>query len=109
MSDISENGDRRRAQPGAERRSPHTSTGPEGVLVFGDRFGHQWRVYDRRSGERRGSRTIGQSSGFDRVFVAEDGEEWWYELRAEELIDETAGTLERQLAVAIRRVSRTDA
>ena len=46
---------------------------------------------------------LGQPSGFDRVFVDEDGEEWWYQLRAEELIDETAHTLERQLAVAVRR------
>lgn len=83
--------------------------GPGGVLLFGDRYGRQWQVYDRRSGERRGSRTIGQSSGFDRIFVDEEGEEWLYELRAEELIDETAHTLERQLAVAVRRAPPADA
>lgn len=74
--------------------------------MFGDRYGREWQVYDRRSGERRGSRLIGQSSGFDRVFIDEKGEEWWYELRAEELIDETAYTLERQLSLAVRRAPR---
>ena len=109
MPKSSENGNRRGAQPGAERRAPHTSTGPGGVLLFGDRYGREWQVFDRRSGERRGSRTLGQTSGFDRVFVDEDGEEWWYELRAEELIDETAHTLERQLAVAVHHPVRPNA
>ena len=70
--------------------------------MFGDRYGREWRVYDRRSGERRGSRIFGQASGFYRAFVSETGEEWRYELRAEEIIDETAVALERQLANAIR-------
>jgi hypothetical protein len=68
--------------------------------MFGDQFGREWRIYDRRSSERRGSRTFGQASGFYRAFVGPDGEEWRYELRAEEIIDETANTLERQLASA---------
>ena len=70
--------------------------------MFGDREGREWRVYDRRSGERRGSRIFGQASGFYRAFVNPEGEEWRYELRAEEIIDETAVALERQLASAIR-------
>ena len=100
---MSEEGERRIAPVASDRRSPHTSEGPDGALIFGDRYGTRWTVYDRRSGERRGSRLLGQSSGFDRVFINEAGEEWWYELRAEELIDETAYTLERQLATAVRR------
>ena len=105
MSEPSEEGDRRHVQSGGDRRSPHTSITSDGTLIFGDRHGRHWQVYDRRSGERRGSRVLGQGSGFDRIFVNEEGEEWWYELRAEELIDETAFTLERQLAHAVRRAS----
>ena len=102
MSDTSEQGERRSPDKDPDRRSPHTAPGPDGTLIFGDRSGRQWQVYDRRSGERRGSRLLGQRSGFDRVFVNEAGEEWCYELRAEELIDETAVTLERQLARAVK-------
>ena len=76
--------------------------GADGTLVFGDRDGTCWRVYDRRSGERRASRTFGQLSGYYRAFVNDAGEERRYELRAEELIDETAYALERQLASAVR-------
>ena len=108
MPESPEDSDRRGAQSGRDRRSPHTSTGADGRLVFGDRHGRQWQVYDRRSGERRASRLLGQSSGFDRIFVDENGDEWTYELRAEELIDETAFTLERQLALAVRRPSTPD-
>jgi hypothetical protein len=105
MSKPSEEGDRRSAQPGNDRRSPHTSIASDGTLIFGDRHGRHWQVYDRRSGDRRGSRVLGQTSAFDRIFINEEGEEWYYELRAEELIDETAFTLERQLADAVRRAS----
>jgi hypothetical protein len=100
MSTESSKGAERRAVADGDRRSPHTYTGPDGVLMFGDQYGRDWRIYDRRSGERRGSRTFGQASGFYRAFVSPDGEEWRYELRAEEIIDETANTLERQLANA---------
>ena len=105
MSEPSEEGDRRNGQSGGDRRSPHTSIASDGTLIFGDRHGRRWQVYDRRAGDRRGSRVLGQASGFDRVFVDDEGDEWWYELRAEELIDETAYTLERQLAHAVRRAS----
>ena len=101
-SDAPDGGNRRAAQGDKDRRSPHTYTAPDGVLVFGDRYGRDWHVYDRRSGERRGSRIFGQASGFYRVFVSDSGEEWRYELRAEEIIDETAVALERQLANAVR-------
>lgn len=102
MSDHEE-GDRRGASSGGDRRSPHTSTAPDGTLIFGDRYGRRWQVYDRRSGERRASRVPGTPSGFDRVFINDAGEAWYYELRAEELIDETPYTLERQLASASKR------
>jgi len=105
MSEPSEEGDRRRGPPGSDRRSPHTSIAPDGTLIFGDGRGRHWQVYDRRSGDRRRSRVLGQSSGFDRIFVSEAGEEWSYELLAEEIIDETAFALERQLAHAVRRRS----
>ena len=48
---------------------------------------------------------LGHGSGFDRIFVNEAGEEWSYELLAEEIIDETAFALERQLAHAVPRKS----
>ena len=99
--DAPKPGERRAGNGERERRSPHTYTGPDGVLMFGDRYGREWKVYDRRSGDRRASRTFGQSSGFYRAFVNTEGEELRYELRAEELIDETAVTLERQLANAV--------
>lgn len=101
-TESSAGGDRRGSGGQGERRSPHTYTAPDGVLVFGDRHGREWRVYDRRSGERRSSRVFGQSSGFYRAFISQSGEEWRYELRAEEIIDETAHALERQLASATR-------
>src|SRR5688572_15404712 len=96
-TESSKGGERRGAGGPGDRRSPHTYTGPDGVLMFGDRYGREWRVYDRRSGERRGSRIFGQASGFYRAFVSDGGEEWRYDLRAEEIIDETAFTLQRQL------------
>lgn len=102
MSQESRDGDRRAPGGEGDRRSPHTYTGPDGVLMFGDRYGREWRVYDRRSGERRASRIFGQASGYYRAFVNARGEEWRYELRAEEIIDETAFALERQLAQAVR-------
>ena len=107
-SDSPIRGERRAENNAGERRSPHTYTGPDGVLRFGDRHGRVWKVYDRRSGERRASRTFGQSSGFYRAFISTDGEEWRYELRAEEIIDETAVTLERQLANASRAPVNTE-
>ena len=105
MSNSVDESDDRDARAGSDRRSPHTSNAPDGTLIFGDRHGGHWHVYDRRSGDRRASRVLGQASGFDRIFVNEAGEEWSYELRAEELLDETALALERQLAHAIRRPS----
>lgn len=103
MSQKPPNGFDRRSEHGdSDRRAPITYTSPDGVLIFGDRHGREWRVYDRRSGERRGSRIFGQASGYYRAFVSLEGEEWRYELRAEEVIDETAVALERQLANATR-------
>lgn len=107
-AESSQGGNRRRPSGQGDRRSPHTYTGPDGVLVFGDQFGHEWFVYDRRSGERRGSRIFGQASRFYRAFISRDGEERRYDLRAEEIIDETAFTLERQLAHATRLAVGTD-
>ncbi len=101
-TESSPGGERRGAQSGKDRRSPHTSIGPDGTLIFGDRHGGRWHVYDRRSGDRRGGKTFGDSSQFYRVFVNDAGEEWRYALRAEEIIDDTAFALERQLALAVR-------
>ena len=90
----------RRAAGEPERRSSHTYIEADGTLIFGDGHGTRWQVYDRRSGERRGSGLT--SSQFYRAFVNESGEEWRYQLAAAELIDETASTLQRQLERAVR-------
>ena len=86
----------RRAPSGRDRRSSHTYIDADGTLVFGDGRGGNWRVYDRRGGERRASHGR-MSSGFYRVFVNEAGEEWRCVLDDDEIIDDTAGGLEEQL------------
>ena len=73
----------------------------DGTLVFGDGYGETWRVYDRRTGERRNG--VGRShSGYYRAFVNDAGDEWRCPLADNEIIDETTSALERQLARAVR-------
>lgn len=93
--------DRRRA-PTAERRQ-------DGSVLFVDRAGGRWSVYDRRGGERRapsdwpandeGRR---RDRATQRIFVSEHGRTWQCALRREDTGDPTPDALERQLARAVR-------
>jgi hypothetical protein len=85
---------------GRDRRHPTAHRGPDGTLIFRDREGREWQVYDRRAGERR-ARAAGDN-GY-RAFVNHAGEEWWYELSPHESVENSVDALERQLAAAIRR------
>ncbi len=85
---------------GHDRRHPTAHRAPDGTLIFRDREGREWQVYDRRAGERR-SRSAGDN-GY-RAFVNHAGEEWWYELAPHEAIENSVDALERQLAAAMRR------
>lgn len=85
---------------GRDRRNPSAHRAPDGTLVFRDRHGGEWQVYDRRAGERR-ARSAGDN-GY-RAFVNPAGEEWWYELAPHESAENSVDALERQLAAAVRR------
>ena len=96
MRDPHSGGDRRIG----ERRSPHTYIDADGTLIFGDRYGVMWRVYDRRGGDRRADASRPAEPGHYRAFVNEVGEEWRCALRGDDIIDETAIGLEDQLGRA---------
>ena len=84
---------------GQDRRHPTAHRAADGTLIFRDREGREWQVYDRRAGERR-ARSAGDN-GY-RAFVNRAGEEWWYELAPHEAVENSADALERQLAAATR-------
>lgn len=84
---------------GQDRRHPTAHRTADGTLIFRDREGREWQVYDRRAGERR-ARSAGDN-GY-RAFVNHAGEEWWYELAPHEAVEDSAAALERQLAAATR-------
>lgn len=90
----------RRRAPSAERRK-------DGTMLFVDRAGGRWSVYDRRGGERRTPNDWpppdDTSARFaQRVFVSEHGSTWQCPLRREDTGEPTADALERQLARAVR-------
>jgi CheY-like chemotaxis protein len=77
------------------RRSPRAERAGDGALVYVDRAGQRWQVYDRRSSERR--------RAMERIFVGEDGKAFACAIDAD--AGEPHGTeLERQLARATRIV-----
>jgi hypothetical protein len=78
---------------GRDRRRPTAHTMDDGTIIYRDRDGREWQVYDRRTGERRAHR----------AFVNDAGEEWHYPLESHEAADTSADTLERQLANAVRQ------
>ena len=91
--------DRRRAV--SDRRRPSVERRRD-ALLFTDRQGTRWHVYDRRGSDRRtGTRrqTDRDESGATayRCFVNEAGEEWRYGFRDDESLATTAASLERQL------------
>lgn len=88
-----------------DRRRPRTETDSNGTLVYHDRDGHRWHVYDRRSGDRRqGGRAalLPPEGGGHRTFVNDAGEEWRVEMAAADFLDESPTALEQQLARATR-------
>lgn len=78
---------------GRDRRRPTAQTMEDGTIIYHDREGREWQVYDRRTAERRAHR----------AFVNDAGEEWHYPLESDEIPDTSADTLERQLAAAVRQ------
>lgn len=91
--------ERTAAREPRDRRQPQLQRTPEGALVYLDREGARWYVYDRRAGADR------RRSGSDqrhRLFVNEAGEMWRYRLRADDPDDPPADDIERQLARAER-------
>lgn len=87
---------------GQDRRRPSARQGVGGTVIFRDREGSEWLVYDRRGADRRGH---GLSETHVRAFVNDAGEEWRYELSSHEVADVSPGTLERQLARALKGAS----
>jgi hypothetical protein len=83
---------------GHDRRRPHRAfTAEDGTLIYQDRAGRHWQVYDRRGADRRGPRS---TEPLYRVFVNESGEEWRFEPRDEDPLEVTPGALEQQLSRA---------
>lgn len=91
-----------------DRRRPRTETGADGTLVYHDRAGRRWHVYDRRGGDRRHGALPGTArrhgAAGHRAFVNEDGEEWRVEMDPGDFLDASPAGLEKQLA----RATKTD-
>ncbi len=85
-----------------DRRRHRTETNADGTLIYHDRSGRRWHVYDRRSADRRQTpSTPAEATGNgDRTFVDEDGEEWRVVMRPGDFFDESPAALEQQLARA---------
>lgn len=84
------------------RRAPDVERTADGALIFVDREGRRWQVYDRRGAQRRRD----ESAEVSRTFVADTGERWECALQAGESDAATppsADALERQMARATRR------
>ena len=81
--------DRRRAP----LRDPATERDADGTLVYLDRHGARWHVYDRRGADRRRDR---------RLFVNDQGETFSVPLIGDDAGSLSAPELERQLARATR-------
>lgn len=86
---------------GRDRRRPSAREGVGGTVIFRDREGAEWLVYDRRGGDRRGH-ALEETQV--RAFVNDAGEEWRYDLPSEEAADVSPGMLERQLARALKSI-----
>jgi hypothetical protein len=89
-----------------DRRRHRTETNADGTLIYHDRSGRRWHVYDRRSGERRQNPGAAPGAGGsgDRTFVNDAGEQWRVAMHASDFLDESPGALERQL----KRATKTE-
>jgi hypothetical protein len=88
-----------------DRRHHHTETSADGMLVFHDRNGRRWQVYDRRGGDRRQSSATSAASdgGGERTFVNDAGEEWRVTMAEADFRNDSPAELEHQLARARKR------
>jgi hypothetical protein len=84
-----------------DRRRPRAETRPDGTLVYHDRNGRRWEIYDRRRGDRR--QNSAEDSGH-RTFVNDAGEKWRVVMRPADFLDASPAALEAQLA----RARKTD-
>jgi hypothetical protein len=96
-------GERRRSGTG-----PRVAPDEEGGLVYHDRHGQRWSVYDRRgSADRRApedgssDEATGEATPMERVFVSESGEVRTCPIGAAEAADRRPERLEAQLARAM--------
>ena len=80
------------------RTVSHVEHGDAGALVYHDRRGRRWDVYDRRGSDRR---KAVDPAPMERVFVSESGEEWRYALADGEAAARQPDELEAQLAQAV--------
>lgn len=87
-----------------DRRQHRTETSADGTLIYHDRSGRRWHVYDRRSGDRRQNPSVqaGSTADGDRTFVNDSGEQWRVVLQPGDFLDESPAALEKQLARATK-------
>ena len=85
-----------------DRRRHRTETDADGTLIYHDRSGRRWHVYDRRSGDRRQTPSTPGGSGNtgDRTFISDDGEQWRVVMQPGDFLDASPAALEKQLARA---------
>jgi hypothetical protein len=85
-----------------DRRRNRTETEADGTLIYHDRTGRRWQVYDRRSGDRRQGGNPPQDPDVSghRTFVNDAGERWRVEMMPAEFLDASPTALEQQLARA---------
>ncbi len=84
------------------RRAPDVERAADGTLIFVDREGRRWQVYDRRGAQRRRDET----AAVQRTFVDDSGERWECALDAEESAlaePPSPAALEQQMARATKR------
>lgn len=88
-----------------DRRRQRTDTDADGTLIFHDRSGRRWQIYDRRSGDRRqgGNPTAGADASGHRTFVNDAGERWSVEMMAADFLEASPAALEQQLSRATKR------
>lgn len=84
---------------GGDRRRPRSLHASDGSIIYRDRDGQEWHVYDRRGRERR---SPAEQTEEYRAFVNARGEEFRYSLGTYEAGETSALALERQLAQAVR-------
>jgi hypothetical protein len=89
-----------------DRRRPRTETSRDGTLIYHDRDGRRWQVYDRRSAERRRNTNApadpDTGAAGHRLFVNEAGEQWRVVMQPDDFLDDSPAALEEQMARAQR-------